>query len=475
MKITFVDFTTFDYSINSVYQIPLGGSQSALCYLAMNLAQLGHDVFLVNHISEPQIALGVACLPFNCIASKFWSQQDYIIILNNSGYVHGIKDQCQESTSFILWTQHDYDQPLVQELRNEAERNAYDFFFMVSEWQKEKFIQEFLLPSEKTLVFRNAIGKNFENLLDAQSPLLKQKSKSAILFYTSTPARGLNLLLDIFPEIYRAFPDTKLKIYSSMKVYQVPKTEDELKYGKLYERCRKMPGVEYIGSLPQQQLAQELKEATILAYPNTFPETSCIAVMEAMASSCYVITSELGALPETTAGFGKLISFENGIEFYKTKFIEATLDILRKFKAGQVQEIEAVLLAQTKFVNNNYHWTKRAEEWSLKLYELMGEKLGQSENFWQAQKLYQEAIDKHPKIADFYYHYILTSILCNDQESALSMLLYLSIPDNDEVSKMVLDENKFNIFVQEYCDKFEKISLGSIYKEKIYSFVDKTS
>ena len=105
----------------------------------------------------------------------------------------------------------------------------------------------------------------------------------------------------------------------------------------------------------------------------------------------------------------------------------------------------------------------------------MGEKLGQSENFWQAQKLYQEAIDKHPKIADFYYHYILTSILCNDQESALSMLLYLSIPDNDEVSKMVLDENKFNIFVQEYCDKFEKISLGSIYKEKIYSFVDKTS
>ncbi|BFM40629.1 glycosyltransferase family 4 protein [Synechocystis sp. LKSZ1] len=473
MKITFVDFTPWNYSIGSVYEVPLGGSQSALCYLAMNLAQLGHDVFLVSYISAPQISFGVACLPLNCVAPEFWTQQDYIIILNNSGYGRYIKDHCQGHTNLILWTQHSYDQPGVQELRNEAEKNAYDFFFMVSEWQKGEFIREFLLPSEKILVFRNAIGKKFENLFDKQSPLFKQKSQLPILFYTSAPFRGLDLLLDIFPEIYKEFPDIKLNIYSSMKVYQTPGTEDYLNYGELYERCRKMPGVEYIGSLPQQQLAQELKEATILAYPNTFAETSCIAVMEAMASGCYVITSELGALPETTAGFGTLISFENGIASYKARFIEVILDILRKFKSDQKQAIEEELLAQIKFVNENYNWTKRAEEWSLKLYELMEEKLWQSENFWQAQKWYQEAIEKHPQVAEFYYHYILTSILCDDEESALSTLLYLSVPSELDVTKATLNECAWTTFFGGYIDQLDKKSLNPAYKKKIDSFLKK--
>lgn len=62
MKIGFADFIDWDYKVESAYQIPMGGSQSSLCYLAEALAQQGHDVFLLNNTSAPGMSCGVMCL-----------------------------------------------------------------------------------------------------------------------------------------------------------------------------------------------------------------------------------------------------------------------------------------------------------------------------------------------------------------------------------------------------------------------------
>jgi glycosyltransferase involved in cell wall biosynthesis len=107
-------------------------------------------------------------------------------------------------------------------------------------------------------------------------------------------------------------------------------------------------------------LVEALAEVSVLAYPNCFPETSCIAVMEAMASGCQVVTSDLGALPETTAGFARLVGFDQGWKLFQVGFFCTMLKALEERRSP---EKEALLREQVDFVAEHYTWSSRATEW----------------------------------------------------------------------------------------------------------------
>jgi predicted metal-binding protein len=145
MKIAFIDLALWDYSIESVKEMPLGGSQSALCYLAINFAQLGHDVFLLNSIECPTISCGVGCLPINSVSTKFWSKVDVIIFLNCADCGKEFRELHNTQTQLILWSGHAENQPAIQGLLEDEERNAYDSFVLISEWQKSSYIKKFNL------------------------------------------------------------------------------------------------------------------------------------------------------------------------------------------------------------------------------------------------------------------------------------------------------------------------------------------
>src|SRR4029078_11664017 len=81
------------------------------------------------------------------------------------------------------------------------------------------------------------------------------KSKTLRLAYTSTPFRGLDVLLACFPAHYRRHPNCRLDVFSSMSVYGEPDGQDA--YQSLYAQCKKTPGVNYRGSVPQTILATE--------------------------------------------------------------------------------------------------------------------------------------------------------------------------------------------------------------------------
>ena len=97
-----------------------------------------------------------------------------------------------------------------------------------------------------------------------------------------------------------------MRIFSGMGIYGADMRDD---YSSFYDLAHALPGVTYVGPLPQPRLAEAMTEVDIWAYPCTFAETSCISAMEAMASENVMVSTLLGALPETTAGFAHLVDF----------------------------------------------------------------------------------------------------------------------------------------------------------------------
>ena len=364
MRICFIDFAPWHYDVSTPFERPLGGSQSAMCYLAIELAKLGHDVFVVTQTGEAmREIMGVQCggyLPAR--------ELDVLIAINAPGNGVALRSHIQAATKLILWTQHAANQPVMRtRLIAETHRDIWDKIVCVSNWQREEVLKEYELDPDRVCVLRNAIAPAFENLFTSHVDLVAAKSGDVLrLTYTSTPYRGLKLLPDIFKPYHAANPDAVLEVYSSMAVYMESMEEDRERFAAIYDAVSETEGMELVGSIPQPELAHRLRGAHILAYPNAFPETSCISVMEALAAGLRIVTSHLGALPETCEDFAYLvpiiieiddeatsINVKNGTSYtaaFQTALAKAT------YNTGGLYD-------QVKHMNTHHTWAIRAHEW----------------------------------------------------------------------------------------------------------------
>jgi tetratricopeptide (TPR) repeat protein len=346
------------------YEKPLGGSESALCYLAEALAGQGQEVFLLNAGGAAGLSRGVPCLPLNGAAFQRLPALDALVVQNCAGHGRALRAAVGPRTRLIFWSQHADDQPAVQPLRDAGERRAYDAFILVSDWQREQYLKQFGLEPSRVVVLRNGIGPAFARLFAEEESITATKSRPPVLAYTSTPYRGLDRLLEAFPRIREAVPDTTLEVYSSWQIYGVPEAEDQARLGALYQQCREMEGVTYVGPVPQPELAQRLRRVAVLAYPNSYAETSCIAVLEALAAGCLVVTSALGALPETAAGFARLVPCEEDRAAYLERFVAETVAALEQVTAPEAAALEGSLRRQVDHVNAESAWPILAGRWT---------------------------------------------------------------------------------------------------------------
>src|SRR5215831_871732 len=363
MRINFVHRTIVDYTTETPYERGVGGSDAANAYLAAELAKLGHSVTMLTNTSTPGRFRGVDCLNKSSLTSELLNGADVSVVVNES-CGRELKEKFGATKPLVFWTGHADDQPSIGGLEFSRERRAWNGFAFVSEWQMAEFARAFWVPREKSRVLRNAISPSFVELLPQE--LWFVRKEPPVLVYTSAPYRGLDVLLTAFPAIRAAVPGTRLKVFSNLGDLNAPGNE----YAGLQRQCRTTDGVDYVGSIGQAQLAEELQQAAALAYPSTFLETSCIAALEAMAAGALVLTARAGALPETTAGFAKLVDPRDDLIAYAHAFAAMAIEALR----ADEHNPESALTRrerQIAFIRQNYTWPGRALEWQAWLSDVV--------------------------------------------------------------------------------------------------------
>jgi glycosyltransferase involved in cell wall biosynthesis len=329
----------------------LGGTESAIIYLAEALARRGHRVVVLNNCGEPGLFGGVEyarweTLPTRCLADR----PDVVVGVR---FWQSI-GKARFAPLQIFWTGDAFDQPFVEQLGDRQARAEIDFFMLQSDWQAETFQTHHGVPAWQ--IVRTKLGFA-ASTVDPPAAPSRPVARARKLAYASTPFRGLDVLLDLFPCIRAACPDATLDVFSSMQVYGMSAADDRRQFAAVYRKA-KQPGVNLLGSLPQIELAERLAESRILAYPNHYAETFCIAAIEAQAAGCAVVTSAFGALAETIGDAGICVQGDPRGAAYQQAFVDACVELLTDDERWQ--DMSARALARTW---PDYTWPSIAEEW----------------------------------------------------------------------------------------------------------------
>lgn len=156
------------------------------------------------------------------------------------------------------------------------------------------YIKQKWLPKEMhnlVKVVGNAI--NYERFADL---VMTNKVKNRFI-YSSCPTRGLEYLLEIFPDILKMLPDAELHVYSDFENGYAMQFSNIQEMGKKLKE-NKYKNVFSHGRTDQNTLAQEIKKSEYWLYPTIFPETYCITSLEMMAGGVVCVCSNLWALSE---------------------------------------------------------------------------------------------------------------------------------------------------------------------------------
>lgn len=310
MKIAFLAIECTPFHAKTIEERPIGGVVTGVIRISEALQNLGHDVTVITRYLDPPPSSPryIHAKDMNLLGPV-----DVFVVIRSWRFVFFPF----EFKKCFFWTGDNYDFIGTIGLGDKRFIDSVDGLLTVSKWHENILCEASGFPHSKCWVIPNGIHLPFFEG--------HEEKRRKRLIYSSLPHRGLVFLPLIFEEMQKHHPDLELHIFGSFdrNAEQNIGQASDPNFKQVLDQLRAMSGCTVHGSVKQKELAREMMRSSILCYPCIFEETSCITAMEAQAAGCPILTSNIGALPETVGDAGIIIQEKPGTAAYFQKFLAA--------------------------------------------------------------------------------------------------------------------------------------------------------
>ena len=362
----------------------VGGSETAAIHVSRELARLGHEVEVYADVPEVLVEDSDPPCQLPCLADVKWiPYRQMPVYLPCDVFVSSRQPEARlkalpHCKQAWLWMHDVHCGPDWENLLG----GQYDRILCLSEWAKKRFCEYYPgVGVEKVHVTSNGVDvglfapvEKASTRLDEQDgifskePVLRFEPGNQHFFlqtcwvplratFSSSPDRGLDKLLDLWPDVCNMMPagvhKPELHVYYGFenwrKIAQLHGAPPHVtrQIDRLEARVRQAPNVVYHGRAGQLEVARSYLRSQLWLYPTDFEETSCITAMEAQAAGCKVVATRCGAVPETAAG-GYFVDGPTHEPGYNARFLEC---------------VHAALVDDTCVVRTPMSWAAVAQQW----------------------------------------------------------------------------------------------------------------
>jgi len=361
-----ISFVTAGLHFNgaTIYEKALGGSESAVIYMARELHRLGNEVTVYCRCKDQGIFDGVDYRDISYFMHDDKAQPDVCIV---SRYTEFLQYPIDSKMNF-LWLHDVYTPKFMEAL------GICDNAIVLSEYHKSLYKDQNGITSDVPF-FQTTNG--FDS--DIAELNVDYDKKKNDYIYASRPERGLELLLErIWPEVVKNNPEARLHL-CGYDNYLPANPEDKAVQDRVSLLVKNAKNIIHHGELAKPQYYKLLQSCAYMLYPTDFPEISCINAIEAQANGCLVITSDQYALKETVKSKTRIKA-----KYGSDEYVDTFLSLIKHFShAKWVDEVKAAYGSiQT------YGWNVVAYDWNAHIDECFANRFDKYSTFIGAQLVY---------------------------------------------------------------------------------------